>query len=335
MTRAQAAVIFGPEGQAVTDWERAFFRESDPWGFILFARNVDTPDQLRRLTGDLRAAVGREAPVLIDQEGGRVQRMGAPYWTQWLPPLDQMQQARDPIRAMWLRYRLIAQELHAVGIDANCAPCADVAGPLTHPFLRNRCYGTDALSVLDAARAVADALLAGGVLPVIKHIPGHGRATVDSHKHLPRVAAPRAQLQAQDFVPFTALADLPMGMSAHIVFEDIDPLNPATTSRAMLDLIRHDIGFGGLLMTDDISMEALSGDVAARARASLAAGCDLVLHCNGKPAEMIAVAQAAGPMSDAAQARAGSALAARKTPTPVDKSALRAEFEALLGASPD
>lgn len=328
------AVIFGPEGLRITDWERAFFRAYRPFGFILFARNIDTPDQLRRLTGDLRDAVGYDAPVLIDQEGGRVQRMRGPLWADWLPPLEQMQAARDGVRAMWLRYRLIAEELRAVGIDANCVPCADIAGPLTHPFLRNRCYGTDAVTVTDTARTVAQALLAGGVLPVVKHIPGHGRATVDSHKDLPRVAATRAELDAQDFVPFRALADLPMGMTAHIVFEDIDPTSSATTSRAMMDLIRHDIGFGGLLMTDDISMQALSGDVAVRTRASLAAGCDVVLHCNGDAAEMVAVAEAAGPMTAAAEARGAAALQMRQTPTPVDKSALRSEFDALLGEGP-
>lgn len=329
MTR-QGAAIFGPEGLYVTDWERAYFREYCPYGFILFARNVDTPDQLKRLCDDLRAAVGHDAPILIDQEGGRVQRMRAPHWREYLPPLHQMAMASDPIRAMWVRYRLIAAELRMVGIDANCAPCGDIAGHETHAFLRNRCYGTDAITVMDAARSVAQAHLAGGVLPVIKHIPGHGRASVDSHKDLPRVKAPRAELDAADFAPYKALADLPMGMTAHIVFEDIDSDNPATTSRVMMDLIRHDIGFGGLLMSDDISMEALSGDVAQRTRASINAGCDVVLHCNGKPQDIIQVAEAAGAMSDAAQARADAALTWRKTPTPVDIAALSDELAELL-----
>lgn len=325
------AAILGPEGLQVTDWEKAFFRDYDPWGFILFSRNIEDRDQLRRLTGQLREAVGRDAPILIDQEGGRVQRMRAPHWREWLPPLEHMKKANDPIRAMWLRYRLIAAELLDVGIDVNCAPCGDIAGPLTHPFLQNRCYGTDAQTVMDAARTVAEAHLAGGVLPVVKHIPGHGRATVDSHKDLPRVAAPRRALEAEDFAPYKALADLPLGMSAHIVFEDIDSQAPATTSRAMIDLIRHDIGFGGLLMTDDISMEALSGDVAARSVAAIAAGCDVILHCNGEAADMLAVAQAAGPMTPAAEARARAALAGRKSPTPVDIPALEAELATLLG----
>lgn len=324
------AAIFGPEGLVITDWERAFFAESRPFGFILFARNVDNPDQVKRLCDDLRAAAGHDAPILVDQEGGRVQRLRAPHWRQWLPPLEQMERARDPNRAMWLRYRLIAAELRQVGIDANCAPVADITSRKTHPFLRNRCYGGEVSVVLDAARAVADAHLDGGVLPVVKHIPGHGLAAVDSHKDLPRVTASRAELEAQDFVPFAGLADCPMGMTAHIVFEDIDPDNPATTSATMINLIRHQIGFRGLLMTDDLSMEALDGTPGERARRSIQAGCDVVLHCNGKAGEVAAVAEAAGPMSDAALARGQAALAWRKTPSSVDISALSEELDDLL-----
>jgi len=329
-TAAYGAAILGPEGLYITDWERAYFREFRPFGFILFARNIDTPDQLKRLCNDLRDAADHDAPILIDQEGGRVQRMRAPHWREWLPPLHQMAKASDPIRAVWLRYRLIASELRMVGIDANCAPCGDIAGHETHAFLRNRCYGTDAVTVMDAARTVAQAHLAGGVLPVVKHIPGHGRASVDSHKDLPRVTAPRADLEAADFAPYKALGDMPMGMTAHIVFEDIDATNPATTSRMMMDVIRHDIGFKGLLMTDDISMEALSGDVAQRSRASIAAGCDVVLHCNGDAREIVQVGQAVGTMTPAAQARAEAALTWRKIPTPVDIAALSYELATLL-----
>lgn len=330
---AFGAAIFGPEGLAITAWERAFFRDYRPYGFILFARNIDSPDQLRRLCTDLREAAGHDAPILIDQEGGRVQRMRAPHWREWLPPLEQMKQSKDPLRAMWLRYRLIAAELRAVGIDANCAPCGDIASPETHPFLRNRCYGEDTVTVMDAARTVAEAHLAGGVLPVVKHIPGHGRATVDSHKDLPRVSASRAELEEQDFAPYKALSDLPMGMTAHIVFDQIDGRAPATTSPMMMNLIREDIGFDGLLMTDDISMEALSGDVGQRSHASIAAGCDVILHCNGDAGDMVAVAEAAGMMTEAAHARGQAALAWRKPPTPVDIAALEAEFNSLLGAA--
>jgi len=325
-----AAVIFGPEERRVTPWERDFFRDVDPWGFILFARNVDSPDQLCRLTADLRAAVGREAPILIDQEGGRVQRMRAPLWRDYLPALDQMALARDPLRAQWLRNRLIAEELHAVGIDVNCAPLADLVEEATHPVLRNRLYGADVATVVAAARACAAGLLAGGVLPVLKHIPGYGRAAVDSHHDLPRVSAPRAALDARDFAPFRALCDMAMGMTAHIVFDAIDAGAPATTSPAMMRVIREDIGFAGLIMTDDLSMQALSGTLAERAAASLAAGCDVVLHCNGIPADMMQVAGATAPLSALATGRAAAALAQRHTPDPVDTKALAAELDALL-----
>jgi beta-N-acetylhexosaminidase len=325
------ATIFGPEGLEITDWERGFFREVQPLGFILFARNIDNPDQLRRLTHSLREAVQRDAMILIDQEGGRVQRMRSPHWREYLPALDQMARAEDPLRAHWVRNRLIAAELHDVGIDANCAPLADIAEEATHPVLKNRLYGYDVQTVVDACRVCADAHLAGGVLPVLKHIPGYGRAAVDSHKDLPRVDAPRTELDAWDFAPFAALSDLPMGMTAHIVFSDIDPANPATTSARMMEVIRKDIGFDGLLMTDDLSMEALSGTVAQRAAASIAAGCDIILHCNGKADEMAAVAQASGVMTDAAITRANRALTLRKTPANIDIRALEAELGRHLG----
>ncbi|HEV8034584.1 glycoside hydrolase family 3 N-terminal domain-containing protein [Yoonia sp.] len=325
------ATIFGPEGLEITDWERGFFREVQPLGFILFARNIDNPDQLRRLTHSLREAVQRDAMILIDQEGGRVQRMRSPHWREYLPALDQMARATDPLRAHWVRNRLIAAELQDVGIDANCAPLADIAEEATHPVLKNRLYGYHVQTVVDACRVCADAHLAGGVLPVLKHIPGYGRAAVDSHKDLPRVDAPRAELEAWDFAPFAALSDLPMGMTAHIVFSDIDPANPATTSARMMGVIRKHIGFDGLLMTDDLSMEALSGTVAQRAAASIAAGCDIILHCNGKADEMAAVAQASGAMTDAAITRANRALALRKTPANIDIGALEAELGRHLG----
>lgn len=325
------AAIFGPEGSEITDWEHGFFREAQPLGFILFARNIDTPDQLRRLTYGLREAVQRDAPILIDQEGGRVQRMRSPHWREYLPALDQMDRAQDPIRAQWVRNRLIAAELHDVGIDANCAPLADIAQSATHPVLQNRLYGRDVETVIAAARACADAHLAGGVLPVLKHIPGHGRATMDSHLQLPQVNASRAELEARDFAPFKALNDLPMGMSAHIVFSDIDPDAPATISPDMMKVIRHDIGFDGLLMTDDLSMQALSGTMADRSKAAIRAGCDVILHCNGQRAEMQAVATAARAMSPQATARANRALVMRKTPAKIDIAALEAELAHHLG----
>ncbi|MEO1639354.1 MAG: glycoside hydrolase family 3 N-terminal domain-containing protein [Pseudomonadota bacterium] len=324
------AAIFGPKGTEITAWERGFFRDTQPWGFILFARNIEDPDQLRRLTGGLRDAVGRDAPILIDQEGGRVQRMRAPHWREYLPALDQMARAKDPLRAQWIRNRLIAAELHDVGIDANCAPLADIAEVGTHPVLLNRLYGRDVETVVKAARTCAEAHLAGGVLPILKHIPGYGRAKVDSHHDLPRVSAPRADLDAWDFAPFAALNDIAMGMTAHIIIDAIDSDSPATTSARMMQVMRHDIGFDGLLMTDDISMNALSGTVAERSAASIAAGCDLVLHCNGEASEMPLVADAVGAMTDAAETRANRALAQRKTPDPIDIPSLEAELDALI-----
>ena len=323
------ASILGPEGQVVTSWEREFFREIDPFGFIVFARNIDTPDQLRRLTSDLRDVVGRDAPILIDQEGGRVQRLRAPHWREWLPPLEQAARASDPARSFYLRSRIMADELRSVGIDANCAPTCDIAGPDTHPFLRNRCLGTDPKTVIQNARATADGLLAGGVLPVMKPVPGHGRGSVDSHLDLP-VADVAVEVAADwDFAPFKSLNDLPMGMTAHIIFSACG-LMPATQNPDMIKLIRDAIGFDGLLMTDDISMEALSGSVADRTTASIAAGCDVVLHCNGDLAEMRCVTNAAGSLTDAAATRAAAALAQRKSPDDIDIAALSAELEALL-----
>lgn len=331
MAQSQGAYLFGCQGQHLLPDEAAFFAEANPWGFILFARNIDSPDQLKRLTDDLRDAVGREAVITIDQEGGRVERMTRPHWRHWLPPLDQV--AINPAvaeRSMYIRSRIIADELRNVGIDSNCSPCADVATANTHPVLRNRCYGEDADTVARVGRAVADGLLAGGVLPVLKHIPGHGRASLDSHKELPRVSASVTELQAVDFAAMKALNDLPLGMSAHIVFEDIDPSGPATTSTIMTRVIRDHIGFGGLLMTDDLSMQALEGDVRQRSQASLAAGIDMILHCNGKLDEMKMVADQAGSFSVAAQKRADAAQKQRNLPDNIDISAFEAELAGLI-----
>jgi len=324
------AAIFGLSGLHLTQAEATFFRTTDPWGFILFARNVDSPDQLRALTADLRDAVGRDAPILIDQEGGRVQRMRSPHWREYLPALDQMARATDPVRAHWLRNRLIAAELQDVGIDVNCAPLADLVEAQTHAVLRNRLYGETVPMVIEAARVCADAFVAGGVLPILKHIPGYGRAAVDSHMSLPTVNVSREELIARDFAPFKALNDIRMGMTAHIVFSAIDPNAPATTSKTMMQVIRDDIGFGGLIMTDDIRMDALSGTSAARAAAAIAAGCDVVLHCNGDLDEMPAVADACGEMTLVAQARALHALAERAAPQPIDIPAAVAELGTLV-----
>ena len=334
MTIGRGAAIFGCAGATLGRDEAAFFRDYDPFGFIVFARNIETPDQLSCLTAALRDCVGRDAPILVDQEGGRVQRLRAPHWHEWTPPLDFVTAAgNNAERALYLRYQLIARELATVGIDANCAPVADLITDATHPFLKNRCYGADPESVSLMCRAVAQGLLDGGCLPVIKHMPGHGRSQVDTHHDLPRVDASRQELTDHDFAPFKALNDLPMAMTAHLVFTAYDDL-PATQSPVMIDVIRTQIGFGGLLMTDDLNMQALSGDIAARTAAAMAAGCDIALHCKGDLAEMQKVAKAAGNMHDATRLRAEAALAWRKPSAKVDISTLEAELAGLMRDAP-
>ena len=322
-----ATILGGIAGPDLAGAERDFLRAADPWGFILFGRNIDTPERLRRLTADLREAVGRDAPILIDQEGGRVQRMRAPHWTDWPAPLDQ---SANGDRAIWLHHHLMARELREMGIDADCAPCLDIAREDTHPFLRNRCLGTDAATVSRLGRIAADALLAAGVLPVVKHMPGHGRARVDSHKDLPVVEATLAELEQTDFAPFRALADLPMAMTAHIRFTAIDDA-PATASAKVIALIRQRIGFDGLLMSDDIGMEALSGTPAQRAAATIAAGCDLVLSCNETIPQMEAIVAAAGDLSAEGRRRGDHALTFRKSADAVEVADMRAELRALGG----
>lgn len=324
------ASILGAEGLRLTADEKALYRAVNPFGFILFARNIDSADQIRALCEDLRDTVGYNCLITIDQEGGRVQRIRPPLARQWLPPLDHVRLAGgDAARAMYLRYRLIAFELLSLGIDSNCAPMVDIAGPATHAFLRNRCYGETAANVSTLGRAVADAHLDGGVLPIVKHIPGHGRATLDSHYDLPRVDQEPEELFDTDFEPFRALNDLPLGMTAHLVYDRIDP-QPATISHRMMKLIREDIGFDGLVMTDDISMQALEGTLADRSRASIAAGCDVVLHCNGPLSDRAEVAEAAGEMTQTAQRRAERALAARQRPDELDIETAEAELSQLM-----
>ena len=314
----------------LSDAEAEFFRQADPFGFILFARNCVSPDQLSRLTEDLRSAVGWTAPILIDQEGGRVQRMRAPAWREFLPPLEQVQRAGPAAgRAMYLRACLIGAELREVGIDVNCIPTCDIAGPATHPFLRNRCYGEDADTVIEAAEATVAGLAEAGVLPVMKHAPGHGRASADSHHSLPAVSAPVADLTTSEFRPFKALSDLPFVMTAHLVLSDIDRTRPVTQSPAGISLLRDTLGLSGFLMTDDISMNALTGTVVQRGKAALAAGCDAVLHCNGDVSEMRRLAEELGPLSPAAAARGEAALAARRAPAAIDIRAIEAELETL------
>ncbi|GAB4274447.1 MAG: glycoside hydrolase family 3 N-terminal domain-containing protein [Pararhodobacter sp.] len=319
------ATILAPEGPVLSPDEARFFRDADPWGFILFARNVETAAQLRALTAALRDAVGRDAPVFMDQEGGTVQRLRPPLARNWRDARDQ---PGGP-RAVFLRHRLMAAELRAVGVDGNCAPVIDLAGPDTHPFLQRRIWSDDPAQVASSARAAARGLLAGGVLPVIKHLPGHGAANADSHHALPRCTLPLATLEARDFAPVRALADLPLGMTAHVVFDALDAEAPATHSSPALTYLRRDLGFAGLLMTDDLGMNALGGTMAERAARAIAAGCDLALHCSGDLSEMQAVAAAAGTLTGGAARRAETALSARIAPPAIDIAALAAEFDSL------
>jgi beta-N-acetylhexosaminidase len=327
------AAIFGLAGPDLSAAEISFFRDVDPWGFILFSRNIMEPGQLSQLTEQLRETVGRDAPILVDQEGGRVQRLGPPHWRSW-PPVAGLFDGIDKGRALEaarLRYRIIADELRHVGIDVNCVPLLDVPAPEGHRIIGDRALGQAAEDVARRGRAVCDGLLAGGVVPVIKHIPGHGRAMVDSHLDLPRVTASRAELDRIDFPPFRALADQALGMTAHVVYEALDPGRCATLSPEVVAVIRHDIGFDGLLMTDDLSMRALSGSMGDRASAALAAGCDVVLHCNGGMEEMEAIAATVCRLSGAAAARAARAEAARAAPDGADVAMAVARYEELTG----
>ena len=323
------AVILGCSGTTLTPEETAFFRDLRPWGFILFKRNIGTPDEVRALTDALRGTLGRaDAPILIDQEGGRVQRMGPPHWPKY--PSGRRVGAL-PSDLARLGARLMAHDLHQVGINVDCAPMLDVPVTGSDDIVGDRAYGTAPEAVIATGRAVAEGLLAGGVLPVIKHMPGHGRATCDSHLDLPAVEADRASLATSDFRPFRALADLPLGMSAHVVFTQIDPERPATLSPTVIrEIVRGEIGFDGLLMTDDLSMHALQGPFRARAEAAFAAGIDVVLHCNGRMDEMQGVAEAAPRLSGEAARRARAALARLAVPEAFDVAEARARFEAAL-----
>ncbi len=330
-----AAAIFGCSGLRLTREERAFFEDVKPWGFILFRRNVESPDQVRALVDELLGTVGRpDAPILIDQEGGRVQRMGPPHWPKYPPGAAYLQAANDPYAArelVRLGARLIAHDLRSVGVTVDCVPVLDVPVPGAHDIIGDRAYARDPLTVATMGRAAAEGLIAGGVLPIIKHIPGHGRAFADSHHDLPVVDTPIDELDAWDFAPFRTLSDMPMAMTAHVVYSAVDRKRPATTSKKAMRLIRERLGFGGLIMSDDLSMQALSGTLQERAERSLAAGCDVVLHCNGQMDEMVQVGQGVGKLKGRAARRAEAALArVAMTPEPLDIEDARARFEAAM-----
>src|SRR6476646_1235199 len=330
------AFITGISGFELTAAERDFIRAERPWGFILFKRNVAHPAQVARLVAELRATVGEaDSPVLIDQEGGRVQRLGPPHWPAYPPgAVFSSLYDREPalgLKAARLSNRLIAADLADLGINVDCLPLADVPVAGADAVIGNRAYGTEPAKVAAIARAVTGGLELGGVLPVLKHIPGHGRATADSHFRLPTVDTPREELERTDFAAFQPLAELPMAMTAHVVFSALDPAQPATTSATIVrQVIRGVIGFQGLLMSDDVSMNASAGSIAERTRAIVDAGCDMVLHCNGKLDEMREVARETPKLSGRALERAEKALASRKRPVPFDRLMARTELDALI-----
>jgi beta-N-acetylhexosaminidase len=331
------AFITGISGLTLTPEERDFLRAERPWGFILFKRNIDTPEQVSQLISELRHSTETpDAPVLIDQEGGRVQRFGPPHWPVYpagavFGALYDLEQ-RLGLTAARLSARLIAADLIELGVTVDCLPLADVPVAGADAVIGARAYGTEPAKVAAIARAVTDGLERGGVLPVLKHIPGHGRATADTHFKLPVVDTSREELERTDFAAFRPLNDLPMAMTAHVVFSALDPAQPATTSATIIQqVIRGTIGFQGLLMSDDVSMNALAGSIAERSRSIIAAGCDMVLHCNGKLDEMREVAREVPELGGQALKRTEAALSGRKPPQPLDRAAARAELDELIG----
>lgn len=334
------AFICGCSGPVLTRDEVRFLKDSAPWGLILFARNVENPDQVRTLIAEFRAAVGREAPVLIDQEGGRVQRLCPPQWRSYPPAarFGDLHAIDEPAaeEAARLNARLIGEDLARLGIDIDCLPVLDLRLSETHDVIGERAFHSDPRRVAALGRASCEGLMASGVVPVVKHIPGHGRATADSHLELPEVAADADTLRAEDFEPFRQLADMPVAMTAHIVYKAFDPQRPATLSAAIIgEVIRGEIGFDGLLMSDDLSMGALTGTMRARAEASFEAGCDMALHCNGRLEEMAEVAEAAPALAGRAAERAAAALAAAGVVAEFDEAAAWERLCGLLAGRKD
>jgi beta-N-acetylhexosaminidase len=335
---AVKAFISGCAGTELNGDEMVFFAVEQPLGLILFKRNCDNPAQVRALVTAFRGVVGRaNAPVLIDQEGGRVQRLRPPHWADYpaarvLGDLAATDMEKGT-RAAWLHGRLIAADLRDLGVTVDCTPVLDVIVPGASEAIGNRSFGGDPALVTRLGRAVADGLIAGGVAPVVKHIPGQGRAAVDSHYVLPVVEADIDTLAAADFAPFAVLSDLPAAMTSHTVFSAIDAMNPATTSKAVIrDIIRERIGFDGLLFSDDVSMNALAGDHRERGKAIFDAGCDIVLHCSGRMDEMRAIADVTPVLAGKQRERTNRVLALNVEPKPFDRTAAREEYLALAGA---
>ena len=334
----QKALIAGCSGFELTTAERSFFREHRPCGLILFARNCVSRDQIADLAGAARECVaGEELLVLVDQEGGRVQRMGPPRWRKY-PAARAFGRLYETDRGEGMEAahavaRLMAADLFEAGINADCAPVLDVPVAGAHDIIGDRAYGEDPQTIIALARAFAQGLLDGGVLPVVKHIPGHGRARADSHKDLPVISASLEELSESDFKPFAALNDLPMAMTAHVVLSAVDDVAPASVSAPiMAQVIRRRIGFGGLVMSDDLDMAALAGSLAERAAGVIAAGCDVALHCSGVPGDMQAVADAVPQLSGAALERLGQAFGRLKAPVAFDAERAENLLEKALSA---
>ena len=287
-------VIFGIEGLMLNSQEIEFFKKIKPYGFILFSRNIDNPEQVKALTAHLKDITGFDCPVLIDQEGGRVARLRPPHWKEY-PPMSKFANIAQndldkAIAEVFLNYQNIGKDLYELGINVNCAPVCDLIFEGAHDIVGDRSFGSDVDIVSALARGAAEGLLSSKVTPIIKHIPGHGRAKADSHKELPKVECSKDDLFKNDFKIFKNLCDMPWAMTAHILYSDIDPDNPATLSKKIIDIIRNDIGFSGVLVTDDLSMEALTGSYAIRTKKALDAGCDIILHCNGNLDQMQQIA---------------------------------------------
>ncbi|MBI1276427.1 beta-N-acetylhexosaminidase [bacterium] len=328
------AAIYGCSGLRLTADEKAFFADSKPYGFILFARNCEEPSQLRALVNELREVSYDQAPILIDQEGGRVARLRPPHWRPYRPAGDFAKlykvDAEAAREAVYHNGRLIAEELAALGITVDCVPLLDVPSPGSHDIIGDRAFGDTPEQVADLAAVMCKAMMDGGVLPVIKHIPGHGRAMADSHLELPVVDASLAELEAVDVPPFKALKHMPYGMTAHVLYKALDAEEVGTFSRKVIGYIREVIGFDGLLMSDDLSMKALAGDFASRVTRSMDAGCDLVLHCNGDMSEMKAVAGAVGSLSPTAMVRHLRAMQLLKPAAKLDCQQAQATVENLM-----
>jgi beta-N-acetylhexosaminidase len=330
------AAIFGCAGLKLSTPERLFFTTCNPVGFILFGRNIDSPAQVRELVESLKSCVGHSQPlILIDQEGGRVARLRPPHWPIYPPAANfgalyaTDKQAGE--EAVMLNARLIADDLYQLGVNVDCTPVVDIFQETAADIIGDRAYGGEPSVVAQLARKVCEGLLRGGVLPVVKHIPGHGRARVDSHLELPVVDTPLDVLRNIDFAAFRQLADAPLAMTAHVIFSAIDPDNPATVSKSVIDdVVRGDIGFDGLLMSDDLSMKALDGTMEARTTAAIQAGCDVVLHCNGDTDEMMAVAQACPELSQRSTERMERALALVADPDTLDRRQLKNKLKSMM-----